>query len=104
MGKVRITVLKKSCIEEFQNKYANEKLEKTCPYFREGQEFIIDSKEIEVPKGFCRTAWSDITKTVYPLMLGGNFEAWKWVKNKNMGVVCCTDGLRPVFFKIEKIK
>jgi len=104
MGKVKITVVKKSCMKEFQEKYGHEELGKTCPYFNEGDEFIVDSGSITVPNGFCKSAWIDIARNVYALMLGGNFRDWKWVKDENIGIVCCADGLRPVFFKIEKIK
>jgi uncharacterized repeat protein (TIGR04076 family) len=35
-------------------------------------------------------------------MCGGNFDPW--VKEKGTAIACCTDGYRPVVFKIEAIE
>ncbi|MFX0209054.1 MAG: TIGR04076 family protein [Candidatus Hodarchaeota archaeon] len=42
-------------------------------------------------------------------MQGGNFrnyigktgKIWKWMKTDNTYITCCTDGIRPVIFKLE---
>ena len=44
--------------------------------------------------GFCGWAWADIEKLVYGMARGGN----------DVFVTCCTDGYRPVVFKLEKVK
>jgi uncharacterized repeat protein (TIGR04076 family) len=45
-----------------------------------------------MPEKFCEWAWADI-RTYIPMVLGQG----------NPIAVCCTDGFRPVFFKLERI-
>jgi uncharacterized repeat protein (TIGR04076 family) len=35
------------------------------------------------------------------LMTNGNFGTW--MKNKHNFVTCCTDGVKPVVFKVERL-
>lgn len=88
----KITVLKRSVNKEWNIEFRNSE-GAPCDKFSEGQEFIIDSPW-EVPKGFCSWAWADI-RTFIHLVNEGKF---------NTFVSCCTDGFRPVYFKIERIK
>jgi uncharacterized repeat protein (TIGR04076 family) len=53
-----------------------------------------------MPEGFCTWAWDDITKDVETLRFHGNFQ---WFEEPGVSVNCCTDGLRPVVFKIERV-
>lgn len=53
-----------------------------------------------MPEGFCSWAWADIQRDVLVVMSGGSIS---WFNRKNMSIVCCTDALRPVVFKIERI-
>lgn len=52
-----------------------------------------------MPEGFCSWAWADIQRDVLVVMSGGSIS---WFNRKNMSIVCCTDALRPVVFKIER--
>jgi uncharacterized repeat protein (TIGR04076 family) len=71
-----------------------------CTAFEEGQVYI--SKDGAIPDGFCNWAWRDISKDVAILRFGGNF--WKnWMKPGEM-LTCCTDGVRPVTFKLERVE
>ena len=71
-----------------------------CTKFEEGQVYI--SEYGSRPDGFCNWAWRDIYKDVSILNFGGNF--WKdWMKPGEM-LSCCTDGVRPVAFKLERIE
>jgi uncharacterized repeat protein (TIGR04076 family) len=45
--------------------------------------------------------WNDIHTMVLALMAGGNFT--QWMKEDNTYNACCTDGIKPVVFKLEKI-
>ena len=69
-----------------------------CEVFNEGKEFII--KNIEMPKGFCASAWRAINHNVRTLFYGGVLPHHE---EGDVAVNCCTDGLRPVIFKIERI-
>jgi len=36
------------------------------------------------------------------LMTNGNFSTW--MKNENKFITCCTDGTKPVIFKVERLE
>jgi len=90
--KCKITVLKKTLNEEWYQEIRGRKGEK-CNVFQEGEEFILDSPW-SVPEGFCDWAWGDIRTFIHKVN-DGSLEKF---------VSCCTDGFRPVFFKIEMIE
>ena len=93
--RVKITVLRKLVHQDFVNKYAvKPESWAACSVFEEGQEFMASKEQPWVmPEGFCGWAWADIQKLVYGMARGGN----------DVFVTCCTDGYRPVIFKLEKI-
>ena len=92
---VRITVLKKHFHKEFIEKYAADPENWTeCKHFVFGQEFVTKKEAPwDMPEGFCGWAWADMQKLVYGMARGG----------QDVFVTCCTDGYRPVVFKLEKI-
>ncbi|RLG08241.1 MAG: TIGR04076 family protein [Thaumarchaeota archaeon] len=98
MCKVKITVLNKLKNPEALREFGND-LEEECPFFKVGQEFI--SENVQNPEGFCNWAWADIHKDVAILTFGGNAP---WIKREGTIISCCTNGLRPVVFKIERIE
>jgi uncharacterized repeat protein (TIGR04076 family) len=91
-NKTKITVLKRTLNEEWNKEFRNGRMTQ-CNRFQDGQEFIIESPWNK-PEGFCEWAWADI-RTYIHLVDTGKFETF---------VSCCTDGFRPVFFKIDRIK
>ena len=70
-----------------------------CELFTDGQEFIVGANG-EMPKSFCSSAWHTIFGNVRTLAFGGNLP---WFKENGVSVSCCSDGLRPVIFKLERI-
>ncbi len=103
-SKVKITVLKRvdpSVI--FDGKVPNmpgtDRKYSICTAFNEGQEFIVENGE--KPDGFCSWAWRDVYKDMSVLRFGGDFDLWV---EKGVAITCCTDGIRPVSFKIERIE
>ena len=88
----RITVLRKTFNEDLYTKYpygtAN-----ACGRLEEGQVFITENRW-DPPEGFCPWAWSDLRPTIHSIHAGHPVPA----------IGCCTDGLRPVFFKLERIE
>jgi uncharacterized repeat protein (TIGR04076 family) len=95
-AKIRITVLKRSVQAEYLEAYADDVWE-PCERLGDGQEFVAESGNM--PEGFCSWAWADIQKYVLVLARGGNMLGTK----PGLFVTCCTDGFRPVFFKLERI-
>jgi len=71
-----------------------------CPIHEEGQEFYV-YHNYSMPEGFCPGAWRDIRESVSVLHLGGTF--YPWLEENEM-IKCCTDGLRPVTFRLERLE
>ena len=102
MTAVRITVLKRALHPELAAESAAGVV-KQCEVFKDGQEFIAG---LTMPEGFCPWAWTDITRTMLALQAGGSFNRGLfsgWMKEGHTAVACCTDGFRPVSFKLERI-
>jgi uncharacterized repeat protein (TIGR04076 family) len=102
MAKVKVTVIKKTDIRDLfgDNPPAkiNQKMIKPqCERFEVGQEFIMD---LSCPPGFCSWAFADIQRDIIHILMGGDYP---WVEEKGTAIACCTDGFRPVIFKIERI-
>ena len=103
MAKIKISVIKTFSPEDvFGGKVTrpNESSALTpCTKVREGQEFIVDDKGV-MPEGFCGWAWRDIYKDLSVLRFEGDFPFTE------LGVMytSCTDGMRPVCFKLERLK
>ncbi len=100
MYKVKITVLQKDCYPELAKKYLAEpeKFE-ACPVFQEGQVFEAGGF-LSCPEGFCAEAWQNLWPYCLAISRGGTFAPY--TKEQNKWVACCTDGLRPVSFLIER--
>ncbi len=103
---VRITVVKKlnakEILDEELQKLSPEVVanEPECPLFRIGDTFTVEGPG-EIPTGFpCAWAFRDIYKEIVHLGYGGRFP---WVPERDAILACCTDGLRPVLFKLEGI-
>ena len=105
MAKIKITVISKiDPAVVFKGKVPNmpnsDKPYETCIAFEEGQEFIVEDRKM--PEGFCDWAWNDIQRDLTVLDFGGNF--WpEWMEPGKI-ITCCTDGVRPVSFHMERIE
>ena len=60
----------------------------------------VSSSKATMPDGFCGWAWRDIYKDLSVPQFGGDFYPWV---NKGEMITCCTDGIRPVSFKLERL-
>lgn len=100
--KLKITVLKKLNGEDIYGKKLpiTPKYPLVCELFDEGEEFTVEDTGI-MPKGFCPWAWDDLTRIVTHLQLGGDFP---WFEEKGVALACCTDAIRPVIFKLERLE
>jgi len=86
----KITVLKKTIHNDLYQKYRG-KEGRLCTVFEEGQEFVVTSP-YKPPEGFCQWAWADIRQFILGVYFG----------REDTVVACCTDGFRPVIFKLER--
>jgi uncharacterized repeat protein (TIGR04076 family) len=102
MPKCKITVLKRMLNQDLIDEYVSDARQDfgQCQAYQDGQEFIIEGFPLK-PEGFCDWAWADIHRDVVGIMFGSSYP---WIQQPGIVVTCCTDGLRPVVFKVEKIE
>ena len=102
--KCKITVLKRECYQDLQGRYLADPKSGPCPFFREGQEIIVDSDNyFRMLHGtFCAEAWDCISRYVYSALQGGSIMRG-WTNDEKVMITCCNDGTRPVIFKLERI-
>jgi uncharacterized repeat protein (TIGR04076 family) len=99
--KLKITVLKTDFDADIADEYRNPQAHYgPCNIFEAGQEIEVE-KWWEIPEGFCEWAWIDIQKPLFALATGAQLDPW--MKDPNTWIACCTDGVKPVTFKIERI-
>ena len=97
MAQVKITVVKRMTNPDLNEAYGHN-IGLVCDRFADGQEFLLD--RLNAPQGFCSWAWADIQRDVAIMFAGGNLP---WMKHPGTAITCCTDGLRPVVFKVERV-
>ncbi|MFW9819695.1 MAG: TIGR04076 family protein [Candidatus Thorarchaeota archaeon] len=101
MTKIKITVVKKFNPKDvFGHEITNSRGEivPTCYVFEEGEEFIVEN--LAKPEDFCGWGWKTVVKDIELLASGENVS---WCPP---GIIysSCTDGARPVIFKLERIE
>ena len=99
--KLKITVLKRMEPSEIFEELPVKKQDwmVPCRRYTDGQEIIVE-ENLQMPEGFCQSAWVAIFPTIRTLGFGGNLP---YFDERGTAISCCTDGMRPVIFKIEKI-
>ncbi len=88
----KITVLKCDFNQELYEQYPYGYAGK-CGRLKEGQVFITKSRW-DSPEHFCTWAWRDLLPGIHSYHEGKEYPS----------IACCTDGLRPVTFKLEKLE
>jgi uncharacterized repeat protein (TIGR04076 family) len=103
MPKMKITVVKGFTAEEvFDGEvpdYFPENFKSPCPMHPAGQEFVMENPNC--PEGFCTWAYADMRREINHLLRGGDFG---WIGRKGVAFSSCTNGLRNVVFKIERVE
>ena len=103
MAEVKITVIKRMrpgdvfgdnlpC--QIDDSYSRE-----CPRLNLGDEFVVP-EDGACPAGFCGWAFADIHPVITHFRKGGILDQ---CKDGKIAIACCTDGVRPVFFKVERM-
>jgi uncharacterized repeat protein (TIGR04076 family) len=97
---LKITVLRRFKPEEvFDKPPAKGSAISECVLFEDGQIFHV-KEDGRIPEGFCGWAWDDLYKVIQTLRFHGNFQ---WFDEPGVSISCCSDGVRPVIFKIERV-
>ena len=124
--KVKVTVIDKKLYPELQKQYCAEPEAGMCPCYNVGDEFVFErddrndhfwhgglntlvktSADPNTVAGgpkmpHCSEAWDAIARYIYTGLQGGSIMRG-WMKEENTMIACCSDGTRPVIFKIERI-
>ena len=124
--KVRLTVIDKKLYPELQHQYCADPDSGACPCYNVGDvfEFYRDEERDDFwhcglntlihtdadpdtvaggPKmPFCSELWDAISRYIYTGLQGGSIMKG-WMERENEMIACCSDGTRPVIFKIERI-
>jgi uncharacterized repeat protein (TIGR04076 family) len=105
MAKVRITVVKRVIHQDLVDRYLNKERYPNgfgiCPLWKDGQQFEVEgfpAKPVDFP---CDWAWTDIQRDVAMLLFGANPP---WMVGPGMSLPCCSDGIRPVSFLVERLE
>ncbi len=102
MTKLKVTVVKCFTQEEIFGDEVPDHLDgrvSSCQKHHPGQQFIMES--LVCPEGLCTWAYADMRREINHLLRGGDFG---WIGKKGVAYSSCTDGLRNVVFKIERIE
>lgn len=76
--------------------------------YHAGDEFIFErygAKDDFWHMGYgaqCSEAWDAVARYIYTALQGGSI-MHGWTNDDRMMIACCSDGTRPVIFKIERI-
>ena len=124
--KVKLTVLDKKVYPELQSQYCADPNSGACPCYNIGDEFIFErygdaddfwhvglntlcqSSNTAVGGAgtsslpHCSEAWDAFSRYIYTGLQGGSIMRG-WMKDERVMITCCSDGTRPVIFKIERM-
>lgn len=99
---MKITVAKKLSVQDVFGSSPpkiSKELDPVCTRLNEGDTFI--AQKGACPQGFCGTAFADIHRDITHLRFGGSYP---WMEEQGVAYSCCTDGLRPVIFRLERVR
>ena len=123
---VKLTVIDKKLYPELQEQYCADPNSGACTCYNVGDEFIFErdgerddfwhmglntlvktkADPHTVAGGpampHCSEAWDAFSRYIYTGLQGGSIMRG-WMKEENMMITCCSDGTRPVIFKIERM-
>ena len=124
--KVKLTVLDKKVYPELQAQYCADPNSGVCPCYNIGDEFIFERygdaddfwhvglNTLRQSTGtatggagtpslpHCSEAWDAFSRYIYTGLQGGSIMRG-WMNDERVMITCCSDGTRPVIFKIERM-
>jgi len=106
MTRARVTVIKRAWHGDITEEYLDREFSPAglgpCQEFSEGDAFLVNGTPgPQKPDDFpCDWAWVDLQRALTTILLGGDAP---WINRPGSTVACCSDGLRPVSFLIERV-
>lgn len=124
--KVKMTVIDKKLYPELQEQYCADPEAGPCPCYNVGDEFVFERYDDRdsfwcmglntlvksehpvdgiaggpnVPH--CSELWDAVSRYIYAGLQGGSIMRG-WMDDDRVMITCCSDGTRPVIFKIERL-
>lgn len=101
----KIQVLRKECFYDLQSRYLDDPETGPCNRFQCGQEIIVTNENIsgfEQGNNFCPKAWACIRQHVHDA-LDQSSNTCGITRSAKSAIACCSDGTRPVIFKITPL-
>ena len=100
--RVKVTVLDTLLYEDLQREYCQNPCSGKCPVYNKGDVFVFyreDGKD-----SFWQCGLNTLVSTEGdPKEITGGPIMKGWMKEENTMIACCSDGTRPVIFKIERV-
>lgn len=124
--KCKVTVIDKKLYPELQAQYCADPNSGTCSCYNVGDEYIFErygkaddfwhigigtlanagekADGIAGASAFphCSEAWDAISRYIYTALQGGSIMRG-WMNDDRVMIACCSDGTRPVIFKIQRM-
>ena len=124
--KCKVTVIDKKLYPELQAQYCADPNSGVCSCYNVGDEFIFErygnaddfwhigigtligtnGQKNSASGGsafpHCSEAWDAIARYIYTALQGGSIMRG-WMNDERVMIACCSDGTRPVIFKIERL-
>lgn len=123
--KCKVTVIDKKLYPELQTQYCDDPNSGICPVYNVGGEYIFerygkvddfwhigigtltkasggDSLAGSAQFPHCSEAWDAISRYIYTALQGGSIMRG-WMNDERVMIACCSDGTRPVIFKIQRL-
>lgn len=124
--KCKLTVIDKKVYPELQAQYCADPNSGACPCYNVGDEYIFErygkkddfwhigtgtlikagrdaegiAGSTELPH--CSEAWDAVSRYIYTALQGGSIMRG-WMNDERVMIACCSDGTRPVIFKIQRL-
>lgn len=124
--KCKVTVIDKKLYPELQAQYCADPQVGACPCYNVGDTFLFErygladdfwhmglgtlasaGRQTDGIAGssalpHCSEAWDAIGRYIYTALQGGSIMRG-WMRDERVMIACCSDGTRPVIFKIERL-
>ncbi len=124
--KVKVTVIDKKLYPDLQEQYCADPQSGACPCYQVGDTFLferygtaddfwhigLNTQQGAAPQQgwtaggtrfpHCSEAWDAIARYIYTGLQGGSIMRG-WMRDERQMIACCSDGTRPVIFRIERL-
>ena len=126
LHKCKMTILDKKLYPELQEAYCADPQSGPCPCYHAGDQYLFERYDgaddfwkmgagtlIKATHGIdgvaggpdrphCSELWDAVSRYIYTALQGGSIMRG-WMNDERVMITCCSDGTRPVIFKLERM-